>query len=98
VAETARPLTAVPESKGPTLVRSDPPPKRGGRHGTTTVIESLVPELRDNAGVWFRVHTWPAKSTANSARTLLAKRHPDIEWVARVIGEGSALWAKAPEA
>ncbi len=75
-----------------------PPPSRRGRRGDGVLDEASahVPELKRAAGTWFRVATWPGKSSANSARSNLGKRHPDVEWVARVLPEGgSGLWARA---
>lgn len=84
------------------LVWEEPPPIRMGRSSEAlTTIIATVPQLRDRPGSWARVYTWPVKNGAAAMKSRLAK-HPlaglaGIEFTARAMPPGSALYARAVE-
>lgn len=76
------------------LVKSEPPLGRGGRPRFVDQIKDLVEDVRAEPGQWFRIATWPGKSSASGFMKLVKAAYPDLEWSARRFGEGSALFVR----
>lgn len=93
-------LRAVPEQrrnvKAPEieLVRCDPPPP-GRRSTIRDALHAQLDAVAADPGTWYRVATWPGKSSAHSAATTLKRTTTGYTFQARAgFDGGSALWAR----
>lgn len=88
-------LSAPPPSNG---VRwEDPPPPQSGPRAAMAELARVVVELKRHPGRWARVRDFKSRSGAGSTRQRVRKEHPDCEWQARAMPEGSALFGRFVE-
>lgn len=76
----------------------EPPASRVGKTAKVLAeVRALVIELKRNPGKWARIKDYASASGAGSIRTKLVAAFPDVEFVARKLDDGSAIWARFVE-
>jgi hypothetical protein len=75
-------------------LRAEDPPLKVVRSSITAEILALTPQMKQQAMRWFRVAEFTNERAASYHKTNLNRRLPDVEWAARKIQGGSAIWGR----
>lgn len=102
----ARPLASVPSVPPPSpssngngsIVWEEPPPMRRARARIFELeLTPLIVELKRHPGDWGRIKEYPNSKAASAGASAARKLFPDVEFVARGLKAGSAIWARFVE-